>query len=349
MKNPFRSRTPKPNRYYQGPPSDHYDGSRFFNPDGTLPKPFVEIFDRKFWTERARWPKARPSPFPQAKPAKSVADLRITMVGHSSTLIQMDGVNILSDPVWSDRVSPFSFAGPARVTAPGISFEDLPPIHCVLVSHNHYDHMDMPTLKRLHAVHDPLVITPLGNDSIIHASIPKMRIAARDWDERVEVAGLSVTLTPVHHWSARWIGDRRMALWSGFMIEGHGARVFFAGDTGFDGGRPFERLTERFGPIRLALLPIGAYEPRWFMASQHEGPDEAVKAFQLCGAAYAVGIHWGMVQLTNEGVEAPRDMLFAELDGANIPRTRFRALEAGESWDIPPLEHPAEHVTSGEA
>jgi L-ascorbate metabolism protein UlaG (beta-lactamase superfamily) len=323
------------NPYYSGPAGDHFDGMRFFNPDGVEPGGFGKLLRWQFGGGRVRWPGHAPSPFPPTVPEARVRGLRVTMVNHATLLVQAAGLNVLTDPVWSKRVSPFGFAGPARHNAPGVRFADLPPIDAVLVSHNHYDHLDLATLAMLHERHDPLVVTPLGNDTIIRTRVPRMRLAALDWGEQAAVGDARAHLVPVHHWSARWTRDRRMALWGGFVLESAAGSVFFAGDTGFDGGRPYRRLAERFPRLRLALLPIGAYEPRWFMAPQHQDPAQAVEGFRLCGAAYAAGIHWGTFQLTNEGPHDPRDALFASLDAAGIERARFRPLHPGEVWDVP--------------
>jgi beta-lactamase superfamily II metal-dependent hydrolase len=171
------------NPYYQGPVSDHFDGTRFFNPGGIAPLGFRQVLRWQFNGERQRWAKQVASPFAQAKPEPRVSGdgMRVTMVGHASMLVQVAGLNILTDPVWSDRASPFTFAGPKRVTAPGIRFEDLPPIDLVLVSHNHYDHLDVATLKRLQAAHKPHFVTALGNDTIIRRAVPDARISVMDW------------------------------------------------------------------------------------------------------------------------------------------------------------------------
>ena len=228
------------------------------------------------------------------------------MVGHSTLLIQTAGLNILTDPVWSPRVSPLSFAGPKRVNPPGIAFSQLPPIDLVLVSHNHYDHLDLATLTRLKARHDPLVLTPLGNDAIIDGAVPGMRLSAHDWGDRVDIGNdVAIHVEPVHHWSARGARDRRMALWAGFVIETPAGKIYFAGDTGFHGGTNYRLMAEKHGGFRLAILPIGAYEPRWFMAPQHQNPEEAVQGMKLCNAAYAAGCHWGTFQLTDEPIDEP--------------------------------------------
>ena len=326
------------NRYYSGPVSDHFDGSLFFNPDGQPPGRFSDLLKWQLRGERAKWPAAHPSPFPQARPAARVegSGLRVTMVGHTSLLIQAAGLNILTDPVWSKRVSPLSFAGPKRANAPGIAFASLPPVDLVLVSHNHYDHLDLATLARLRHRHDPLVVTPLGNDTIIRAAVPAMRVEARDWGERIDIGeGAAVHVEPAHHWSARGTRDRRMALWAGFVVETDAGKIYFAGDTGFHGGINYRAVADKHGGFRLAILPIGAYEPRWFMAPQHQNPEEAVQGMKLCNAAYAAGCHWGTFRLTNEPVDEPARKLAEALDAEGLPAERFRALRPGEVWDVP--------------
>ncbi|GAB4261126.1 MAG: MBL fold metallo-hydrolase [Pararhodobacter sp.] len=320
------------NRYYQGPPSDHFDGVRFFNPGGTPPNGFGDLLRWRLGERRARWPETVPVAAP-ARPAPRITDLSVTMVGHATLLIQTAGLNLLTDPVWSDRASPFSFAGPRRVTAPGIAFEDLPPIDAILLTHNHYDHLDLATLHRLKARHDPLVLTPLGNDRIIAAT--GLRTVTLDWGDAHALAPLEIHCVPCHHWSARGLNDRSMALWAGFVLTGPAGAMLHIGDTGFDGGRPYRSLPDRFGPLRAAILPIGAYEPRWFMQGQHQNPDEAVRGFTLSGARFGIGHHWGTFQLTDEAREAPLDALAAALHEHDVPADRFRALAPGDSWDIP--------------
>lgn len=325
------------NLYYQGPASDHFDGRRFFNPNGKTPAGYSALLKWQLGKRRTKWPASWPSPFAPAKPDPQIngGGLRVTMVGHASLLIQTAGLNILTDPVWSARVSPLSFAGPKRVNPPGIALGDLPPIDLVLVSHNHYDHLDLATLKRLHAAHDPLVVTPLGNDAIIRGRVPDMRVCTGDWGDRFELDGAAIHLEPAHHWSARGTKDRRMALWSGFVVETSAGKIYFAGDTGFHDGINYRHVAEKHGGVRLAILPIGAYEPRWFMAPHHQNPDEAVRAMQLCNAAYAAGCHWGTFHLTNEPIEEPRTQLLEALDAHDVSRENFRAMLAGEVWDIP--------------
>ncbi|TGQ74710.1 hypothetical protein EN829_005880 [Mesorhizobium sp. M00.F.Ca.ET.186.01.1.1] len=329
------------NRYYSGPPSDHFDGTLFFNPGGRMPGRFADLLKWQFNGQRAKWPAAAPSPFAQARPAERIegSGLTLTMVGHSTLLIQIAGLNILTDPVWSRRTSPFAFAGPKRINPPGIAFADLPPIDLVLVSHNHYDHLDLATLRQLKASHNPLVITPLGNDAIIAAAVPGMRLSAHDWGDRLDHDGVAIHVEPVHHWSARGARDRRMALWAGFVIETPAGNIYFAGDTGFHDGINYRLMAEKHGGLRLAILPIGAYEPRWFMAPQHQNPEEAVQGMKLCNAAHAAGCHWGTFQLTDEPIDEPARKLAEALDDQGVARQRFRALLPGEVWDVPEILH----------
>ncbi|MBZ9675328.1 MBL fold metallo-hydrolase [Mesorhizobium sp. ES1-1] len=331
------------NRYYNGPPSDHFDGALFFNPGGQMPARFIDLLKWQFAGQRSKWPTTSPSPFAPAKPARIVqgSGLTVTMVGHSSLLIQTAGLNILTDPVWSQRVSPVSFIGPRRINLPGIAFDDLPPIDLVLVSHNHYDHLDLATLRRLKADHDPLLITALGNDAIIGGAIPGMRVAARDWGETIGIGNdVCVHVEPAHHWSARGAGDRRMALWAGFVVETPGGKVYFAGDTGFHDGINYRLLAKKHGGFRFAILPIGAYEPRWFMAPQHQNPQEAVQGMLLSNSAFAAGCHWGTFQLTDEPVAEPAEKLGQALDAEGIARERFRPMLPGEVWEVPEMTAP---------
>jgi L-ascorbate metabolism protein UlaG (beta-lactamase superfamily) len=332
------------NPYYRGPRSDHFDGTRFFNPDGHKPRNLRDLLKWQLGGGRARWPHAFQSPFPHAHPETAVAEgmLRATMVGHASLLIQAPGLNILTDPVWSRRVSPLSFIGPQRVNEPGIAFADLPKVDIVLVSHNHYDHLDLATLARLRQAHDPLVVTPLGNDVIIRVAVPEMRIEVGDWGDTIRTAAATIHIEPVHHWSARGTRDRLMALWCGFAVETRSGKLYVAGDTGFHGGRNYSAAAARHGGFRFAVLPIGAYEPRWFMEAQHQNPEEAVEGMLLCKAEFAAGCHWGTFHLTNEPVAEPRDRLLAALDARGVARARFRPMLPGEVWDIPAFH--ANHV-----
>ncbi|MXQ13468.1 MBL fold metallo-hydrolase [Microvirga makkahensis] len=320
------------NPYYQGPVTDHFDGVRFFSPNQPQDKGFAELLRWQLGGGRKEWPESYPSPF-QDKPPTEVPGLRTALIGHASFLIQVAGLNLLVDPVFSERASPVSFSGPKRVNPPGIAFRDLPPIHAVLITHNHYDHLDIEALAGLWQHHRPRFVAPLGNDAVIRAAHPEIPVETRDWGGSADLGhGVTAHLEPAYHWSARGINDRRMALWCAFVLTTPEGAIYHVGDTGFGDGRIFHAVRERFGRIRLAHLPIGAYEPRWFMQAQHMNPEDAVKAFRIIAPEQALGHHWGTFRLTNEGVEEPPQELAAALQAAEIPPERFRALRPGEAW-----------------
>jgi L-ascorbate metabolism protein UlaG (beta-lactamase superfamily) len=321
------------NSYYSGLPSDHFDGLRFFNPDHPdTDRGLRDLLRWKLAGRAAPWPKSVLGQ--QTVPETSVGGLRTTIVGHASVLVQSGGLNVLTDPVWSQRASPLSFVGPRRVWAPGIAFESLPQIDAVLLSHNHYDHLDLATLRRLHIGHSPLIVTSLGNDAILRRAIPGVRVVAGDWWDRIEIGkGGEVMIVPAYHWSARTGRDRRMALWSGFMLSTDAGRVYFSGDTGYGNGRIFHDVRRRIGRPDLALIPIGAYAPRWFMCAQHTDPNEAVQILEDLEAARAIGIHWGVFRLTDEQRDEPPDLLLKALARRGIAEDRFPAGVPGVSYE----------------
>jgi L-ascorbate metabolism protein UlaG (beta-lactamase superfamily) len=244
-------------------------------------------------------------------------------------------VNILVDPVWSERASPISFAGPKRHNDPGIAFESLPKIDTVLVSHGHYDHLDVTTLSRLAARFSPRVITPLGNDLVMRSADAAIRAEAFDWHDRVELGnGLAVTLVATRHWSARGLFDRNRTLWASFVLETPAGKLYIVCDSGYGNGVHFRRVRERHGRLRAAILPIGAYEPRWFMKNQHMNPEDAVKALADCGADIALAHHHGTFQLTDEAIDAPPIALAEALDKAGVPAERFLVLKPGQVLEI---------------
>ncbi len=320
------------NRYYHGPPSDHFDGNRFFNPHHpSTDRSFVELLRWRFGGGHERWPTATSAR--QVVPDIRVDGLRVTLVGHATVLIQASGRNILVDPVWSARASPVRWTGPRRVNTPGVAFKDLPPIDAVLLTHNHYDHLDTSTLKRLWDRGRPRIIAPLGNDGVVTSALPQIDVEARDWHEKADLGDDAVVwLHPANHWSARGVRDRRMALWCGFVIATPAGTIYLSGDTGYGDGQVFRDVKLGYPPTDVAILPIGAYAPRWFMKDQHVDPAEAVQIMLDCGAVQALGVHWGTFPLTDETRLAPREALRAELARLRLDETCFPALEPGETW-----------------
>ena len=217
-----------------------------------------------------------------------------------------------------------------------VALDDLPPVDLVLVTHNHYDHLDLPLLKVLETKHRAPVITPLGNDKIIRRAVPGADITITDWGDATAFRnGVTIHTEPCHHWSARGTRDRRMALWAAFVIETPHGKIYHIGDTGFHDGINYRAAAAKHGGFRLGILPIGAYEPRWFMKGQHQNPEEAVTGMRLAGIRHAVGHHWGTFQLTNEAIEDPLRALDLALEREGIEPDRFRPLRPGEAMEVP--------------
>jgi len=286
----------------------HFDGERFFNPGAPQARGFSDVVKWQLsGSHRQRSPEFIDDVNPSVPP-QQVEDLRITLVNHSTVLVQQSGSNILTDPIWSQRASPITWAGPKRRRAPGVKFADLPPIHTVLLSHNHYDHLDIATLERLAARGKSTYIVPQGVSPVL-TSKGIGPVYELDWGESGRVEGATIHCVPAMHFSARGLTDRNRTLWCGYMIDSGNGLVYYAGDTGF--GEQFQWIHERFEAPRLALLPIGAYEPRWFMSPIHMGPDEAVRAHGIIGARTSIAIHHGTFQLADEALDTPKHDLAA--------------------------------------
>jgi L-ascorbate metabolism protein UlaG (beta-lactamase superfamily) len=314
--------------------SDHFDGRRFFNPADPRGHGPRDVLVWMFTRKKNRWPRWVDDP-PQPAPPRAVEGdaLAATFVNHSTFLLQTNGFNFLTDPMWSERASPVRWAGPRRVRRPGVRFEDLPPVQVVLVSHNHYDHLDLPTLQHLQAAFRPLFVTSLGNRRYLQ-SRGLDRVEELDWWQSLAAApGLDVTLTPAQHFSARGPFDRDHTLWGGFLIRTGGRTVYFAADTAYPG--PFIEVRKRAERIDLALLPFGAYEPRWFMRTAHINPDEAVRAYRDLGGPFTLGMHFGTFQLTDEPIDEPERHLRAALVEAAVPPSRFRVPAFGQTVWVP--------------
>lgn len=317
---------------WRGPESAHFDGEMFHNERESRQQPGVGDFVHWAMTRQPGPWRGYEDGVPGPRPPARVGggELRVTWVGHATTLVQVDRVNVLTDPVWSHRIGPFPLK--ARVRPPGIRFEDLPRIDVVLLSHNHYDHFDLPTLRRIAERDHPLILTGLGNVELLEEGGIEGG-SALDWWEYENVAGLRVWAVPAQHFSMRGACDRDTSLWAGFVIEADGGPVYFAGDTGW--GPHFAEIRERFGPMRLALLPIGAYEPRWIMAPMHIDPAEAVAAHRVLGARTSVAIHYATFAQADEGQDAPARDLLAALSDKERADGRFLLLPFGEGRTLP--------------
>jgi L-ascorbate metabolism protein UlaG (beta-lactamase superfamily) len=309
--------------------SDHYDGERFFNPSGIPGKNFSDVL-RWWWREeRTPWPKS--VEVPVAPPLPVVlpkGELHVTFIGHATFLLRTSEWSLLTDPHFTERASPMSFAGPKRVRRPAYTLQEIPKVDFVFVSHNHYDHMDIGSLREIQKRFQSEIIVPLKNEVVLNER-GLNQVTTLDWWQTIQRGTLKITLTPAEHWSARGLWDRNKALWGGAIIEWGKERIFFAGDTGY--GPHFSTIRSRLGQPSLSLLPIGAYEPRWFMKNHHMNPDEAVMAHVDLAAKNSLGMHFGTFQLTNEGLDDPEKDLTKALRDRKVSAEIFRAARFGET------------------
>lgn len=318
---------------YSGPVSRHFDGRKFFTPGGKPAKGLADVLKWMMKRKRAEWKEQKDIPLGEAPPARVGRGARITFVNHSTFLIQVDGINLLTDPVWSERTSPFQWAGPKRMRPPGIRFEDLPKIDLVLLSHNHYDHLDLITMKRVFEKHKPKIITSLG----VKAFLDNHKIMGStelDWWEEWSLNDvLKIQAVPAQHFSGRGMFDRDATLWSGFVIKRPGGNIYFVGDTGYNESI-FKEIGQQCAPIEMALVPIGAYKPEWFMSPIHCSPEEAVKIHIALKAKQSIATHFGTFPLADDGGDESILELNKALQQQRISPEQFIVLKEGEGCEF---------------
>ena len=311
--------------------SDHFDGERYYNP--TLPQNFVPSISSVFkllLEGRSKWPKYVPNTaVPQLNEKLASNDVAVTFVNHATFLLQISGLNILTDPVWSRRVSPFRWLGPARVRKPGIAFDELPNIDLILLTHNHYDHMDLDTLTKLNQRFAPTVLVSTGNKTLLR-SIGFEDVHELDWWDDIQInPALKITFAPTQHFSGRSLWDRQKSLWGSYMLHYRNRLIYFGGDSGYSSH--FSEIRQRLGPPDLSFLGIGAYAPRWFMKPMHMNPEEAVQAHQDLESRQSIGMHFGTFQLSSEAIDQPKIDLEAALSQQDVPDEQFVTLAEGET------------------
>ncbi|MGI4776280.1 MAG: MBL fold metallo-hydrolase [Janthinobacterium lividum] len=286
----------------------------FQNPDPRIkPKNFIDFLKWKLKSKQPKWPDTV-SISNYDIPPNIVEDdkIRISFVGHVTFLIQTQGLNILTDPVWSERVSPFSFVGPKRVTPPGIKLDQLPKIDMILISHNHYDHLDINTVEKLWIRNRPRIIAPLMNNVTLKSRIPDAEVTTLDWSESININNITINLEPAQHWSARGIFDRNKALWGNFILKFQRGEICFIGDSGYN-SNIYKSIGQKYRNILISLIPIGAFEPRWFMKDIHINPEEAILIHQDLNSKHSIGSHFETFQLADDEFDQPsRELAIAK-------------------------------------
>jgi L-ascorbate metabolism protein UlaG (beta-lactamase superfamily) len=309
--------------------NDHCDGKRFFSPGVATDKGLGDFLRWRFSRKAAPWPQWIVDDHPPSLEPLRPGEFAVTFIGHATLLLRLPGFAVLTDPIFSERASPIGWMGPKRVRAPAIGLDDLPRIDVVLLSHNHYDHMDLPSLRRIRDLWNPPIVTGIGNGAYLATKGLRNAIEL-DWWERTEpLPRLSIVYVPAQHWSRRRPWDTNRMLWGGHVVEAGGARVYFAGDTGYPA--QFGEIARRLGAPDMALLPIGAYEPRWFMAPQHMNPDEAVRAHLDLGARLSIAMHFATFPLTDEAIDAPAAALATARKAHGVAEQSFRIPAFGET------------------
>ncbi len=297
------------NFYYSGPETNHFKNGKFFNPYNTYTKK-KNFFQVMIWfikRSHTSWKEIENQKFDVPPNRVFSSKLRVSNIGHNSFLIQTEGINILTDPVWSERASPFSFIGPKRFIQAGIKFENLPPIDVIWVSHNHYDHMDLKSLYRLWKKFHPRIITPLGNDYIIKSYNKNIKCETYDWYDTVKInKNLNFYLRPMQHWSSRGLFDHNKALWAALEIKTNSPKgnILFIGDSGYN-----KQLFSNYDKLRLAIIPMGAYRPRWLLEYSHMSPENLFQAHKNLSMPLTIPSHYDVFDLADEEqFEAIRDL-----------------------------------------
>ncbi len=315
------------------------DNKKHHLPDGTFKNRFDSSIDKSFsdlikWWWNGETPEDVDFEIAENDPQflkNNKESQTLTWLGHSTLLIQYDGINIITDPHLTQRASPVSFAGPKRYTNPGLSVEDLPEIDLIVISHNHYDHLDKLTIEKLfekQVKNPPRIFVPLKlKEWFVNLGIEN--VVELDWNESEIFGEWIIHAVPVQHWSSRTPWDRNKTLWAGWVLEKEGFRFFFAGDTGYS--KDFKNLGKKFGQFDLAAIPIGGYDPRWFMKSSHANPEEAVKIHIDINYRYSVGIHWGTFILTDEPLDEPPKLLKVAAEKSGIKKDEFFVMKHGET------------------
>jgi L-ascorbate metabolism protein UlaG (beta-lactamase superfamily) len=313
---------------YKGFVTDHFNGKTFINPGSVKAKGLADVLRWAMNRKPEPWTENMDLKYGEEPVERNAEGIRITFVNHSTFLIQVDGVNILTDPVWSERCSPIPFVGPKRMRPPGIRFEDLPPIDVVILSHNHYDHLDVPTMKKLIKTHDPEIMTPLGVGAFIK-QLGSDRTRDLDWWEEASLpSNLSVVAVPAQHFSGRGTFDRDATLWCGYIIKSKSGNIYFAGDSGY--GEFFKTIGERYGEMAISLIPIGAYLPQWFMSPIHISPQVAVQVHKDVNSKISLGMHFGTFPLADDGQGQPESDLNEAIKKAGLAQGEFIAPVVGE-------------------
>lgn len=320
---------------YNANNSDHFDGSKFINPGNVGTHHYGDVL--KWWlsgNDKGYWEKHTNGEIDQHVPKQDSNQHSITFINHATFLLQIDGLNILTDPIWSDRASPYQWIGPKRMRSPGIAFEDLPPIDTVLISHNHYDHLDIHAVKRLRENHDPQFVVPLGVEKFLQKHGVEKTIHLDWWEEAQTEQNLGLTSVPARHFSGRGLFDRNKTLWCGYVLHTSLGNIYFAGDSGY--GDFFKEIGHRFGPMHTSMIPIGAYKPRWFMAPIHMSPEEAVLAHRDVQSQQSIAMHFGTFPMADDGMfEAAEDLKIARKN-YEITEEQFNILPEGKAYELVP-------------